>query len=199
MDNMPYDPHILEIFKKESRNSITRVNNLLLRIEDEGASSELYKNIKGEVHTLKGDARMLGFESISLAAHKLEDLFALLEKEEIATESFQLKNVFDLLDAIEHAVTKLPDELVTIDISVFFNEQPGEPAEKNSTEKSESALPEKKEDVDVLTSLPGNMEKDKDVPVAEYVESGKDEKTKILNIVNLNSGKLIYGLYQPLS
>ncbi|MBN2441720.1 MAG: response regulator [Spirochaetales bacterium] len=163
---MAYDPHILEVFKTESDNCITRVNNLLLQVEKDGASSEVFKKIKGEVHTLKGDARMLGFESISVAAHKLEDLFALLEKEEEKADSALFKNVFHLLDAIQNAVTKLPEELVSIDISLFFSDEDKKPA---SGEKVETLKIEK------------TNKKEETAPV-DKKEFYTDEKSELLNI-----------------
>ncbi|MBN2535451.1 MAG: response regulator [Spirochaetales bacterium] len=173
---MSYDPHILEVFKKESNKCITNVNNLLLKAEKEGGSSELYKTIKGEVHTLKGDARMLGFESISLAAHKLEDLFALLEKEKEKGDSELFKNVFKVLDLIEDAVKRIPEEMIDIDVSPYLSKQ-GKTVSRDRTE--------------IKTEITKEKEEKKTVPSATAVSSEKKEsKEKKTEILNINMKKI---------
>ncbi|MBN1696163.1 MAG: response regulator [Spirochaetales bacterium] len=172
---MSFDPQIVEIFKKAAAKCVTQVNNLLLEAEKEGGGSEIYKAIKGEVHTLKGDARMLGFESISVAAHKLEDLFGLLEKEEAKADPAMFSRVFDLLDAIDNAVGKLPDELVSIDLSSFT---PGEGFK--GEEQAINPPVEKKE-----TKTPAK----KDESLTES-DSKKDKKEKKIEILNINMKKI---------
>jgi two-component system chemotaxis sensor kinase CheA len=139
---MGFDHHIIEIFKKEAEKCITEMNNLLLKAEKQGGTPEIYKSMKGQVHTLKGDARMLGFESISNAAHSLEDLFALLEKEQGQIDAVLIKNVFAVIDAIDNAVKKVPEETDVINVAGLLEkdkrETPLRTAESSTAQKRET-------------------------------------------------------------
>jgi chemosensory pili system protein ChpA (sensor histidine kinase/response regulator) len=50
-------------------------------------------------HSIKGGAAMMGFETLSELAHRLEDLFKVLKKQKPSTDD-ELESL--LLDAIDH-------------------------------------------------------------------------------------------------
>ncbi len=109
-----FDPNMINLFKQEANQHILKVNNILLSFEKAGIKKEAFSDMKREVHTLKGDSRMLGFIKISEASHKLEDLFELLGKGKKGADIGLIEKIFKCLDVIQKAVDKLPEDEVDI-------------------------------------------------------------------------------------
>ena len=66
----------LELFLFETKQNIEQLESLLILAEEEGYYSEDSVNeIFRIMHTLKGSATLMGYESISKLAHKAEDFF----------------------------------------------------------------------------------------------------------------------------
>ncbi|MDX2092970.1 MAG: Hpt domain-containing protein [Kofleriaceae bacterium] len=70
---MELPEHLVEQFRAVAQERVGRIEaawaQVLVAVDDD-ASSQLHR----EVHTLKGESRMLGFTDIHLVCHKLEDL-----------------------------------------------------------------------------------------------------------------------------
>src|SRR4030042_2282652 len=119
MSKENFDPAMINLFKQEAGKHILKVNNLMLAMEKEGVKKEKFLEMKREVHTLKGDSRMLGFIKISDASHYLEELFLYLGTEEEQIDKILVENIFECLDAIQKAIDKLPDEEIDIDVNLY--------------------------------------------------------------------------------
>ena len=65
---------LLEKFRSVAKERLVRLNNAFLKLEtnpeDQQASSVLLR----EIHTLKGEAKLMGFQKVNIVAHKTEDL-----------------------------------------------------------------------------------------------------------------------------
>jgi two-component system chemotaxis sensor kinase CheA len=146
------DLSFLTLFKTSVQGQLTRSTNLLLEMEKGGVHPEPLKTVRGEVHTLKGDSRMIGLESIGEAAHAIEDLLAGLETAAPDDAGRRIVRVFAVIDAITDAVGRLPEEMVEIDLTapspapaaVEPGEQdgrkrPGRPAAKDKAGPEEKA------------------------------------------------------------
>ncbi len=178
------DPGICALFKSSADTHIKKVNNELIALEKEGVKPEFLKAIKSEIHTLKGDSRMIGLESISDAAHAIEDLLESLSKSEPSQAGGIGTKIFKVLDAITRAVESLPDDVV----DVHFKEIIEEPA-------AVAAAPEKR----TRKHKPDVREDGKKTAPAEQ-ESAKSEETEIINlsvkrIEDLISKSTIFPLY----
>ncbi|MBN2353278.1 MAG: response regulator [Spirochaetales bacterium] len=132
------DPDILALFTNTARAQLTKVNNALLAVEKKGVKAESLKLIRGEIHTLKGDSRMIGLESVSGAAHAVEDLITELEKAAKGERGKLVRRIFSLLDAIGAAIERLPEEVVEIDPAEITAGNAGK-AEIDSTAAGASA------------------------------------------------------------
>ena len=92
---MHYNPEeldeILTIFKSESEEIIQSLNDGFLALEKVPEDKTPLKKLFQLCHSLKGAARMLGFNSIQDIAHKLEDILAYWKKDEVVinTNIFQ--------------------------------------------------------------------------------------------------------------
>ncbi len=114
---MQYNPEefkdILNIFKAESEELIQELNDGFLLLEKNPENKQPLKKLFQLAHSLKGAARMLGFNSIQDIAHKLEDILSYWKKDNVVInmDSFQvIYEVCDFLnELIETAVNKQSD------------------------------------------------------------------------------------------
>ncbi|MEM7246788.1 MAG: Hpt domain-containing protein [Acidobacteriota bacterium] len=109
----------LSKFKDATEDHLERLNSLVLSLENQPDQPEAVKELMREIHTLKGESRMMGFGDMAELAHALEDL---LRAQEI--EGFQgLSGVADLiLEALDGEATLLAGKLGTADGSFDVDE-----------------------------------------------------------------------------
>jgi two-component system chemotaxis sensor kinase CheA len=156
------DLNILALFTTTAQAQLTKVNNALLAIEKKGVKPDELARIKSEVHTLKGDSRMIGLEAVSNAAHAIEDLVAALEKAAKGERAELIKNLFRLLDAIGRAVERLPDEVVEIDTD----------AAAAPTEAMPETIPE----------APARAPRNAPTPELTEAPAARDDETEIITL-----------------
>lgn len=130
-----FDPNMINLFKQEANKHILKVNNILLSFEKSGIKKDTFSEMKREIHTLKGDSRMLGFVKISEASHKLEDLFELFGKGKKSIDSDLIEKIFKCLDAIQNAVNKLPEDEIDINKEIESIITPDKNISNNEEEK----------------------------------------------------------------
>jgi chemotaxis protein histidine kinase CheA/chemotaxis response regulator CheB len=63
----------LELFREDARERLSALGKTCAQIERSGADPELGKQMLRDLHTIKGQAAMMGFESTNVLAHGLED------------------------------------------------------------------------------------------------------------------------------
>lgn len=96
---------ILSIYKAETEEHLQKLNEGLLSLEKAPRRTETLEEIFREAHSLKGAARMIGFEAVEKIAHGLEDLFGLARKGELDFG----RHVFDVIFVALDAISKLTD------------------------------------------------------------------------------------------
>ncbi len=101
---------IKNLFRQESRTHIEKTNNLLIELEKNPSNIELIREIKREVHTIKGSSRMIGLNNISKVAHQIENIFEQLENKELFLSSQLVTLILKWLDWIENSLEKIPEE-----------------------------------------------------------------------------------------
>ena len=114
---MQYNPEeydeILNIFKSESEEIIEKLNNRFLELERHPEDKTPIKELFRLAHSLKGGARMIGFNSIQDISHKLEDILSYWKQDnvQITTDFFQvIYKVCDFLfELVEKSVEKKQD------------------------------------------------------------------------------------------
>ena len=97
---------ILSIFKSESEEHLQKLNESLLLLEKEPGRSDLLEEIFREAHSLKGSARMIGFEAVEKISHGLEDLFSVVRKGDMVLNASAFDAIFASLDAINRLTEK---------------------------------------------------------------------------------------------
>ncbi|MCX7820688.1 MAG: ATP-binding protein [Brevinematales bacterium] len=101
---------IKNLFKQESEKHIERSDNLIIELEKNPENIEIIKEIKREIHTLKGSSRMIGLNKISRVAHQIENIFESLELKELKISSNLITFILKWLDWIKNAIYKIPEE-----------------------------------------------------------------------------------------
>ncbi len=101
---------IKNLFKQESEKHLEKSDNLIIELEKQPDNIEIIKEIKREIHTLKGSSRMIGLNNISKVAHQIENIFENLESKELKISSQLITFILKWLDWIKNAIEKIPDE-----------------------------------------------------------------------------------------
>lgn len=95
-------------FKEEVDDHVQRMTRLLFQLEEQsGDSLQLIEEIFRIAHTLKGSARMMGYEDISALAHKMEDLLVEIRDGHVEQNSTMTDLLFYCLDTINYLVEGL--------------------------------------------------------------------------------------------
>ncbi len=68
---------IIDKFRAVARERITRLNSGIVELEKNPTHAHLSEEVMREIHTLKGDSKIVGFAAINSVSHKVEDLLML--------------------------------------------------------------------------------------------------------------------------
>jgi two-component system, chemotaxis family, sensor kinase CheA len=105
-----------ELFRAEARERLTEMNAALLAIERGGGAQHISELFRA-VHSVKGMAAAMGYDSVRDLSHALEALLSKLRQDLIYTTPSLMNSLFDAVDALEStiaAVSADPDTLVDV-------------------------------------------------------------------------------------
>ncbi len=97
---------VLSIFRSESLEILLSMDNALLMLEKEPENAELLLQLFRHAHSLKGAARMLGFNGIQSIMHKIEDIIDLFKKKELYPSPQALGKISSALECVEELIEK---------------------------------------------------------------------------------------------
>src|SRR5471030_902064 len=114
------DLELIEIFTEEATDLVNSISLTLLKWREDLSNIQYLQDIKRELHTLKGSARMVGQDNIGTLAHELEELCDIFikEKKPIDRSLYELiAYAYDqfsvMLDALKTKTTiPLPEDLI---------------------------------------------------------------------------------------
>ena len=101
---------ILNIFQQESAEIIASMDEKLLKLEQGGDTKEIAMHLFRDAHSLKGSARMLGFEDIQNIAHKIEDIISLIKEDKLKITSKITDTISECLDFISTLINKTVEQ-----------------------------------------------------------------------------------------
>ncbi len=107
---MPEMKDLIAIFKAETEEHLTKLDNGLVELEKQPDNVELASSLNREVHTLKGAARVFGFYEIQDIAHRIEDIFEEVAGKRAVFNSSMAERIFKGLDAIRAILEKIAQE-----------------------------------------------------------------------------------------
>ncbi len=111
---------LLPRFRETTADRVEKIQGALLEIERGRATAELREELARELHTLKGEARMMGFGGISTVVHAAEDLLkATGEKQGVDALLGACDAILPMLDAPAEGgdaaeLTKLAERLAEL-------------------------------------------------------------------------------------
>lgn len=97
---------IINIFSSESEEIIQELNDNFLLLEKNLEDKTPLKKLLQLSHSLKGSARMLGFNGIQNIAHKLEDILSFWKQEGIQINNDMLQTIYETCDYLAVLVKK---------------------------------------------------------------------------------------------
>src|SRR4030042_4747645 len=107
---MPERKDLIAIFKAETDDHLTKLDNGLIELEKQPDNAELVSGLNREVHTLKGGARVFGFSEIQDTRHRIEDIFEEVTAKRAVFSSFIAERIFEGLDAIRTILGQIVQE-----------------------------------------------------------------------------------------
>jgi chemotaxis protein histidine kinase CheA len=139
-------------FRDTATAHILEMSNKLVSLERDPTNTDLVKDIFRASHTLKGDARMLGFIEINKVAHEMETVFIEMRDGQIKMNPEITEVFFEALDILENLIsTSTSAQPHTVDINeilprikglIAANPNPAENEGSGATVEPEELLPE---------------------------------------------------------
>lgn len=105
---------MLDMYFFETNSLLEQLDEILLRTEQANAfDSEDIKEIFRIMHTIKGSSAMMGFDNLSVLAHKAEDMFFVIrENPELVTDvSFVYDLVFQVSDSYKAQIEAIQNNV----------------------------------------------------------------------------------------
>ncbi|WP_111765000.1 hybrid sensor histidine kinase/response regulator [Nakamurella deserti] len=96
---------IRDLFAQEAAGRLTSLDQLLLRLETDGADADLIGSLFREVHTLKGSAAVAGLDDVSTLAHELEELMGRVRSGDTAVTPDVVDVLFAGADRLRAAIS----------------------------------------------------------------------------------------------
>lgn len=162
MDFLPEEnEEILNIFREETEEIIQKLNNNLLQLENTPNDKDKLVYMFRDAHSLKGAARMIGFNNIQRLAHKIEDLLGLAKENKLVINreiSDVLYKATDLLSFLIENSVKIKKEYYTDDIQNYID------------------------NIDLLVEK--NLQSEKDAEKTKSVDESGEEIKKFVNSIN---------------
>lgn len=111
MSRIEFNPEIFEEFKNdfivEAIEILDRLDQDLLKVESEGADSELINSIFRAIHTVKGTSGSLGLAKLESISHTGENLLSLLREGELTVTQPMVDTLLTMSDALREIVGNL--------------------------------------------------------------------------------------------
>ena len=131
----------LQIFFTEANDYILIIEKGLVSLEQNPNKVSLLDELLRAAHTLKGSARMMGYDNIRDIAHKIEDTFNSIKNGAVSFKDEVADVVFSELDKIKSIINTLGTESKT-----YKNENKTQKQEKKDSEQPQDNLVEPRDD-----------------------------------------------------
>lgn len=112
---------LVEKFRGVALDRVEKMNVLLVDLE-RGPQPEAIEELTREIHTLKGEAKMMGFADVNLVSHLTEHLMLDAVEREFQLEEAHTELMFEGLDMLRALLTKTAGDAMTpIDLTGFVD------------------------------------------------------------------------------
>ncbi len=103
------DTTMLDLFKVEAEEQARNINENLLALENDPGNNSLLEPLMRASHSIKGAARMIGFEEIVAISHRMEDCFVHSQKGKINLDNAAIDLLLYCNDFLE-TIAMMPNE-----------------------------------------------------------------------------------------
>jgi len=103
------DEELRALFQAESEEHLQRMDEGLLRLEQEPHNQSMLEEVYREAHSLKGAARMIGVRDVETVAHRFEDLLGLAKR----GQGTLTADLIDRLSQVLDGIRRLVDQAIT--------------------------------------------------------------------------------------
>ncbi len=153
---------LIEKFRSVGLERLERMNALLVQLEREPEDPESCEELLREIHTLKGEAKMMGFADINLVAHQVESVLLKVLTEERLVDPGPVELAFEGLDLMRGLLTKSGGG-ANLDLTGFVDRIMGqgmaqgaeEPSEEREQQEEQEQAKEKKSPPTTRTRIEG--------------------------------------------
>ena len=100
------DPAMLDLFRTETQNNVAILNDGLLALGDNPDAPDQFETLMRAAHSIRGAARMMGFDDAANVAHAMENCFVASQKGEVSLIADQIDILLrgvDMLNQIADA------------------------------------------------------------------------------------------------
>lgn len=97
---------ILNIFQQEGGEILQSMDKNLFALEKDPHNQDILIQLARDAHSLKGSARMLGFEDIQKVSHKIEDILGLIKDNKIESSQEITDTISEALNHIQVLINK---------------------------------------------------------------------------------------------
>jgi two-component system, chemotaxis family, sensor kinase CheA len=118
--NRIVDEELKEIYRVSSQEHLKSLESGILQLEREPSKLEIIEDLLREAHSLKGDSRVVGVETMEIVTHTLEEVLSRIQRQEIALTEQLSDRLYQTLDGMQRLVTAaLTGEPVGVDVEAM--------------------------------------------------------------------------------
>lgn len=113
---------LVEKFRAVTAERLVRLNRALTILERDPDDESTLTELTRELHTLKGEAKLLGFTAIGSLAHKLEEIAPVAQRDSFSAETPAMELLFagfDLVEGLRHLDPK--DDSVDAELEQYVS------------------------------------------------------------------------------
>lgn len=101
-------------FQNEARQNLRRLENGMLMFENQSYDRNILDDLLRAAHTIKGSARMMGYDHVSTLAHAIEDVLVLFQADRLVPNSANIDVLLNGLDSVRQIVELPPGTPIEI-------------------------------------------------------------------------------------
>jgi two-component system, chemotaxis family, sensor kinase CheA len=167
------DDELKEIYRVSSQEHLQTLESGILQLEKDPSHLEIIEDLLRSAHSLKGDSRVVGLETMEVVTHSLEEVFGKIQRQEIVLTAELSDRLYQTIDGMH---------------SLVYSALTGEPCEVDGDSLVASLLTEVNSETEFL--LPRSESRTDDLPT----ESPTDELGLEFNQIADEELKEIYRL-----
>lgn len=104
---MQYSDKIINTFRNECSELLTSLEDKILMLEKEPGNPELVNELFRIIHSLKSESALMGFNNLSVLAHKYEDLFQQIRDGKLSVETAFLELSLKIIDKLKELLNSI--------------------------------------------------------------------------------------------